>query len=248
MNAPAGRTQPPVRPQGPLSALVTLPFRLFGLLCGSLLLSIIVECVGLHFFWQKQSWHHAEHMMEFELDQLSVNFQQSLILEQPARTAHELVDWTYDHVLARSGIAHWAQEPSATPVADPVRGADRFRRLLLKAYTDLKPYVLAAGYTLLTVLVRALVLSLTLPLFVMAGFVGLVDGLARRDIRRFGAGRESGFLYHRARASLRPLAALPWIAYLALPVSLNALWILLPSAVLLSVAVDLTAASFKKYV
>ena len=50
-----------------------------------------------------------------------------------------------------------------------------------------------------------------------AAFVGLVDGLVRRDIRRFGAGRESGFIYHRARASLIPLAVLPWVTYLALP-------------------------------
>ena len=54
-----------------------------------------------------------------------------------------------------------------------------------------------------------LVLCLTLPLFLMAAFVGLVDGLVRRDIRRFGAGRESGFIYHRARGSLTPMAVLP---------------------------------------
>ncbi len=54
-----------------------------------------------------------------------------------------------------------------------------------------------------------------------AAFVGLVDGLVRRDIRRFGAGRESGFIYHRARAGLIPLAVLPWVAYLALPVSVT---------------------------
>ncbi len=46
----------------------------------------------------------------------------------------------------------------------------------------------------------------------------------------------SGFIYHRARASLIPLAVLPWVTYLALPVSVNPL-ILLPSAALLSVAV-----------
>ncbi len=65
----------------------------------------------------------------------------------------------------------------------------------------------------------------------------LVDGLVRRDIRRFGAGRESGFISHRARASLIPLAVLPWVTYLALPVSVNPLLILLPSAALLGLAV-----------
>jgi integrating conjugative element membrane protein (TIGR03747 family) len=76
---------------------------------------------------------------------------------------------------------------------------------------------------------------------------GQVDGLVRRDIRRFDAGRESGFIYHRARASLIPLAVLPWVTYLALPVSVNPLQILLPSAALLGVAVCIAAATFKKY-
>src|SRR5690606_38435204 len=82
------------------------------------------------------------------------------------------------------------------------------------------------------------------------------DGRLRRAGRRPGAPgrsslrrgtRVSGFIYHRARASLTPLAVLPWVTYLALPVSVNPLLILLPSAVLLGVAVCIAAATFKKY-
>ncbi|MFX7620651.1 DUF4400 domain-containing protein, partial [Acinetobacter baumannii] len=47
--------------------------------------------------------------------------------------------------------------------------------------------------------------------------------------------------------SLMPLAVLPWITYLALPISVHPLLILLPSAALLGLAVSLTAGSFKKY-
>ena len=101
---------------------------------------------------------------------------------------------------------------------------------------NVESYLIAAAYTTLVFLVRLLVLCLTLPLFLMAAFVGLVDGLVRRDVRRFGAGRESGFIYHRAKAALMPLAVLPWVTYLALPVSVNPLLILLPSAALLGVA------------
>jgi hypothetical protein len=38
---------------------------------------------------------------------------------------------------------------------------------------------------------------------------GLVDGLVRRDVRRFGAERKSSFVYHRTRASLLPLTLSP---------------------------------------
>jgi integrating conjugative element membrane protein (TIGR03747 family) len=112
---------------------------------------------------------------------------------------------------------------------------------------NVESYLIAAAYTTLVFLVRLLVLCLTLPLFLMAAFVGLVDGLVRRDVRRFGAGRESGFIYHRAKAALMPLAVLPWVIYLALPVSVNPLLILLPSAALLGAAVCIAAATFKKY-
>ena len=43
----------------------------------------------------------------------------------------------------------------------------------------------------------------------MAAFTGLVDGLVRRDLRKFGAGRESSYLYHKARGSIIPLAIVP---------------------------------------
>lgn len=69
--------------------------------------------------------------------------------------------------------------------------------------------LIATANTTLVFLLRLLVLCLILPLFLIAAFVGLVDGLVRRDIRRFGAGGESGFIYRRARASLIPLAVLP---------------------------------------
>jgi integrating conjugative element membrane protein (TIGR03747 family) len=92
-----------------------------------------------------------------------------------------------------------------------------------------------------------LVLCLPLLLFMMAAFAGIVDGLVRRDIRRFDAGRESGFIYHRAKASLMPTAVLPWVGYLALPISRSPLLILLPGAILLGIAVDIASGSFKNY-
>lgn len=239
----------PAREQGLITTLVTFPFRFFGVLCGSLFLSILIECVGMHFFWPEQRWHHAEGMLEYELDQLSAYFIQSMLVEEPGRTAHQLIETTYDGVFVRTGILDWARESSAR-----ARGSDRdrsspgrFRDYLSRFYVHVEAYVLAASYTALTFLVRVLVLCLTLPLFVLAILTGLIDGLVRRDLRRFGAGRESGFVYHRARASIVPLAVLPWVIYLALPVSVHPLWILLPSAILLSVAVNIAAGSFKKY-
>lgn len=230
-----------------MAGLLSLPFRLFGILCGSLLLSILVEWLGMHWVWPDEGWHHAQRMTDHELHQLSSHFTQSLLMQNPAHTAQRLVQWTYEHIFIRTRLQDRFETTSALHHPATSHRGERFRYLLQDAYVSLLPYAIAAGYTALTFLVRLLVLCLTLPLFALAWLVGLVDGLVRRDLRRFGAGRESGFLYHRARASLLPLAVLPWVLYLAMPVSLHPLWIILPSAILLSIAVNLTAGSFKKY-
>jgi integrating conjugative element membrane protein (TIGR03747 family) len=244
----AGTTQaPPPQRQSLAASLVLLPFHVFGMLCGSLLLSIVIECIGLHFFWPELGWQHARNMLDYELGHLSEHFTQSALVQEPGRTARDLVEHAYDWLFVRSGFLDWIRDASTQASAGAGRKAHDFRYYLGQVYVHAESYLIAAAYTVLVFLVRLSVLTLTLPLFLMAAFVGLVDGLVRRDIRRFGAGRESGFVYHRARASLTPLAMLPWVTYLALPFSVNPLFILLPGAVLLGVAVCVAAATFKKY-
>jgi integrating conjugative element membrane protein (TIGR03747 family) len=234
------------RPPGFIVGLLTLPFRIFGALCGSFLLSVLIEWLGMYFLWPGESWHHAQGMLRYELEEISANFAHSLLLSHPAQVSRQLILDVYGKVFHASQLAAWAARVCAHPLADApqTRG---IRHSLSLAYLHVKPYALAAGYTLITFLARLLVLALILPLFLLAAFVGLVDGLVRRDIRRFSAGHESGFLYHRARAAILPAAILPGVVYLALPVSVPPLLILLPAAVLLALTIDLTAASFKKY-
>jgi len=226
--------------------VLVLPLQLFGVLCGSLILSIVVEFIGMHWAWPEESWHHAQRMLEHELDHLSSDFPRSLLIKEPGQNARRLVFNTYDLLLVRTGALEHARAISARARAHTDR-IEGFRSLSHAVSVRLETYALAASYTLLTSLVRTAVLCLTLPLICTAAFIGLVDGLVRRDIRRFGAGRESGFVYHRAKACVVPLVVLPWVTYLALPVSVHPLWIILPSAIVLSIAVNITAASFKKY-
>jgi len=237
---------PQARPTTGFAAIITFPFHLFGILCGSLLLAILVEWIGMHFLWPQERCCHAEQMLAREIDQLSSNFRQSLFITQPAQEAQRFISWTHEHVVIRSGLHDWLQKSDMQPYV--TNRTPDIQRLLSDGWIDVEPYFMAAGYTALTFLVRLLVLLLTLPLSAMAALVGLVDGLVQRDLRRFGAGRESGFVYHRARALIRPIMLTPWVLYLALPVSISPLAILLPGALLLGLTVNVTAATFKKYV
>lgn len=226
--------------------LVTLPLQAFGILCGSLLLSILIECIAVHWLWPEESWRHAQRMFEFELAQLSSEFTQSLLSRAPAQAAEQFIERAFEMLFVDSGLLEKAAQLGERAREHATHG-EGLKHWVSALYVDLATYMRASCYTVLTFLARLTVLILTLPLFALSAFVGFVDGLVRRDIRRFGAVYESGFIHHRARAFILPLALLPWVVYLALPVSVHPLAILLPSAALLGLAVNLTAASFKKY-
>ena len=48
------------------------------------------------------------------------------------------------------------------------------------------------------------------PVFVLFTLVALVDGLVRRDLRRWGGGRESSFVYHYAKQSVPAVCSAPF--------------------------------------
>lgn len=148
--------------------------------------------------------------------------------------------------MVKTGMLSWVQGMENVANASP-RGELDVRYLAAQSVTTIQNYALAALFTVLIFCVRLVVLALTIPLFALAAFTGLVDGLVRRDLRRFGAGRESSYLYHKARGTIIPLAIFPWTFYLALPISISPMLVLLPCAALLGIAVSITAGTFKKY-
>ena len=85
------------------------------------------------------------------------------------------------------------------------------------------------------------------PVFVLFTLVALVDGLVRRDLRRWGGGRESSFVYHYAKQSVLPLVALAWVIYLSLPFSVHPSFVVLPFAALFGLSASIMAGTFKKY-
>ena len=66
-----------------------------------------------------------------------------------------------------------------------------------------------------------------------------------RDRRKFGAGRESSFLYHHARRLIGPIMLSAWVLYLSIPISIYPNIILVPAAFLFGLSICVTAASFK---
>lgn len=232
-----------------LGILLATPFHFLGVMFGSLLAAIVVEWICLYLFWPEAGWRHAQQMFEYELSWLSQDLIHSVVIKEPGHTATWLAQIVYDWLMVKTGmldslnaLTKYARTTSPQQI---VNFDLRYEtgRVMIK----LQDYGLATLYTVLTFSVRMVILTMTIPLFLLAGFTGLVDGLVRRDLRKFGSGRESSYLYHKARGAIIPLVIAPWTVYLAMPVSVSPFLILLPSAVLLGMSVFITVSSFKKY-
>lgn len=240
------KSQQQYREKGWISKTLGMPFSLLGVLLASLFFSIVTEWIGLYFFWAEEGWHHSRDMLNSELEWLSSSFRQSLVIQNPDHTARKIIGLAYEWCFEKTGIISWITLSSELARLNSGNG-DGVQYLLGSAYVEIEKYGLAAVYAMLTFLARLLILTLSLPLFLMAAFTGLVDGLVRRDLRKFGAGRESGFIYHRAKMLILPLIVLPWIIYAALPTTVYPIIILMPSAAAFGLVVSISAGSFKKY-
>jgi hypothetical protein len=86
------------------------------------------------------------------------------------------------------------------------------------------------------------------PLFLILGFIGLIDGLAQRAIRRASAGRESALIYHSAKPLIMLTLILGLFVDLALPISTQyAEWLFVVAALLFGLSIQITTKRFKKY-
>lgn len=231
----------PIQRPGLIVSAIGLVLRIIGVLIASLLFSILIEFAGLLLFWGDQGWRHSQAMLTNELGWLSEHFKSSLILQQPGQTTIQVLDFLNQWVLVKTGFADFARQARASSQGNGVWS------WINQFYVHIEHFVLSAVYVAFTFVVRLTILVLATPLFLLATLTGFVDGLMRRDMRKFGAGRESSFVYHRAKRAVIPLLIVPWILYLSLPFSLNPMVVFVPCAVMLGVAMTITATTFKKY-
>lgn len=224
----------------PKKGIIATPLSWLGkiaaTLIGSLFFSLLVEWLGMAFFWPEMGVEHSHLMMNQELNWFSDNIVRSLLIAHPAEQLENILRQTYQWLFINTGFMPWLEQHRVNYQSDAHHWA-----------YWLGVYLQATVYVVLTFVLRVFLLLLTTPLFALAILTGFVDGLVRRDIRRFGCGYESGFVYHHAKRSIGPLFFLPWIIYLSLPFTVHPNLILLPAALLLGLSVSVTTGSFKKY-
>jgi hypothetical protein len=92
----------------------------------------------------------------------------------------------------------------------------------------------------------AMAFGLLIPLMTVLA-AAIADGLARRELRKYGGDPESSLIYHTAKDSTGTWLGLVVFAYLLIPYPINPHWVLLALAPGCAFTVALTIARFKKY-
>ncbi|MCC8382063.1 TIGR03747 family integrating conjugative element membrane protein [Xenorhabdus sp. PB30.3] len=239
--------QPPRRHGLLYRALWEWPWQLIGFIVMSWLFSLLLEYLGMIFFWPDEGAAHSQTMMKTELQFLSTEFTRSLLLSEPSQTVSEWLMQAYQWLFVDSGFLHWIQGQHQYQLNSHNDFIREFNGVLQDISGYLREYALATVFITMVTLIRLAILVLSVPLFVMVVLVALVDGLGRRDLRRYGAGYESSFVYHHAKRGIKPACTIPCVLYLSWPDVVYPTVILLPAALLLGMAVVITTSMFKKY-
>ncbi len=229
--------------EGLISKSLTAIAKIIQWLLLSLLFSIIIEWAGMVLWWPDEGINHSRTMLTNEISYLDNDFRRSVVTSDPAQFAKRFADNTYHYLFEVTRFVdfiHWVSPP-------PRQEEQGMRPTLHKIYRPVAEFVIAAMQVTQVFSVRLAILSLATPVFLLFSLVALVDGLVQRDLRRWGGGRESSFVYHYAKKAVLPLVVITWVTYLALPFSLHPTFIVIPFAALFAFAVAVTASTFKKY-
>jgi integrating conjugative element membrane protein (TIGR03747 family) len=229
--------------QGLISRLLTTAAQGIKWVLVSLVFSVLVEWVGMTFWWPEEGLGHSRAMLEAEIGYLEADFGRSLMSSDPVRFTKGVADKAYFLLFEVTRISDFIAWIAAPPSANEAELRSKLHQLL----RHVAKYVIAAMQVTHVFSVRLAILALATPVFVLFSLVAFVDGLVKRDLRRWGGGRESSFVYHWAKCSALPLLVLTWVVYLALPFSLHPSFVVLPFAILFAFRVEVTASTFKKY-
>lgn len=235
--------QPPRRKEpGLVGQLFSALVQLVVWLVISLMLSIIIEWLGMIWFWPEQGADHAKAVLA--ADQAYLNqqlYNESLVIRNDVIVfTGEAVGW-----VSRQA---WL-EALLNNVPDISEGNffSSLQRWGYEPYQRFEDYLQASTYVTQTFVIRLVLILFSLPIFLVAALVGGVDGLVERDLRRWGGGRESSNVFNLARRSVVPSFVAACVVYISLPFSINPVIVILPFAFLLGLAVRIGFERLKKY-
>jgi integrating conjugative element membrane protein (TIGR03747 family) len=247
IQTPSRNNTAPAVNRGPVGTLFhgLLRFAIWLLL--GLLGNILMEWLCMGLLWPEEGFSRSQKMLKAEIQYLEQDLQESLLTEQPIRFAVGMASQLNGLLFQKTGIVKVAALTGQPKYRQSQQQSNRFAQLTYCFFASVHDYLIAAMVATQVYALRLSVLCLSIPVFVLAGLVGAVDGIVQRDLNRWRGGRELGQRYHLAKSFVAPALMLPWIVYLAWPTTIHPYFIILPFAGFLGWVMSIMTARFKKY-
>jgi integrating conjugative element membrane protein (TIGR03747 family) len=234
---------------GPLGMAVALAFGLVLTTAFSWFLSIIIELVGMHTLWKDKGVLHARQLVQEDLRYIA-EAPHSLVVADTVAFSRALIA-RVAIPFERLDVAGFHQRTTAAlerPVTPVRAGSATLKRISNTLAHMWATLGMVAMYTAQDTALRLAIVVFALPAFVLACLLGAVDGMVRRDLRKWGGGRESSFVYHHAKAMTYLTLGGGFSLYLAWPGGgFNPAYMVLAGTALVAWSLSLTLSSFKKY-
>jgi len=247
--------------EGPLGALIKVTLGAVVTILGSWMFSIVIELVGMHYFWPERGLGHARDLVIEDLGYIA-DAPHSVFVPETVPFATWLVQnvarpFVYFDLPNRyqAGLERQAlmAQRAASGSGAAGQGESPSRREVVQTLAENSLHFLvtigmAAMYTAQDSVLRLAVVVFALPAFLLACLLGAVDGLVRRDLRKWNGGRESSFVYHHAKATVYLAMGFGLGLYLSWPFGgFNPSYVVLTGTVMVAWSLSLTLSAFKKY-
>ncbi|WP_280190803.1 TIGR03747 family integrating conjugative element membrane protein [Delftia sp. PS-11] len=235
---------------GPVDLVIKIAFGLVGITLTSWFVGMAIEVGGSMFLWRGQGIPHAQSVVQQDLEYIAAA-PRSLLVPDTVGFSLELlgyIRWPYE----KFGVIRWYQKARA-PGAESAHSnlAPAFQglgRITAKASVLLSEWAVISMLVAQDVVLRLSIAAYAMPAFVLACLMGVIDGLVRRDRRRWVGGRESSFVYHHSKRYTHWALTGGFSLYLAWPFpGFNPAYMVLVFTVLVAASLSTTVGAFKKY-
>ena len=255
----AAAVKGPIRPRtrGPVELILEVMFGLLFVVLFAWFVGLVIEVGGSFTIWKQQGpVEHSRRLVDQDLGYIAAA-PRSLLIDDTEAFARRIIGWVawpYE----RFGVVRFYErmhQADATPPAAEAQPAGK-RRLnqglgnaTRSVMTVASRWAVVSMHVAQDVVLRLSVALFALPAFALACIVGTVDGLVRRDLRRWRGGRESSFVYHHAKRYTGWALTGGFGLYLTWPFGgFNPAYMVLVFTVLVAATLSTTVAAFKKYV
>ncbi len=249
----------PIKPRtrGPVELVIEVFFGLFFVSLFAWFVGLAIEVAGSFTIWKNEGIAHSQSLVEQDLGYIAAA-PRSLLVDDTDAFARRLAGYIA-LPFERLGVrAYYEAQHSQAAASKGARASKPdgqgqlqggLRKATQEAMREGSKWALIAMHVAQDIALRLSVAIFALPAFLLACIVGAVDGLVRRDLRRWRGGRESSFVYHHAKRYTGWALTGGFGLYLTWPFGgFNPAYMVLVFTVLVAVALSTTVASFKKYV